>query len=90
MRYTMRKPYGRPTRQYVGAAVNEMNAMLAKLPPGFNDAQKILDTDIIDNLAVLAPRKHKNLMIEQGLGPISAMIETYVEICERAETEEGP
>jgi hypothetical protein len=49
MCYTMHKPYGRSTRQYVGA-VNEMNAMLAKLPPGFNDAQKISDTDMIDNL----------------------------------------
>jgi hypothetical protein len=63
MCYTMRKPYGRSTRQYVGA-VNEMNQMLTKLPPGYDDTQKISDTDMIDNLTVLAPREHKNLMIE--------------------------
>jgi hypothetical protein len=83
----MRKPYGRSTRQYVGA-VNKMNDMLTKLPPGYKDAQKISDTDMIDNLAVLAPREHKNLMIEQGFDPRTATIETYVEICERAETKE--
>jgi hypothetical protein len=85
MRYTMRKPYRRSMRHYVGA-VNEMNAMLIKLPPGFNNAQKISDTNMIDKRAVLAPRKHKNLMIEQGFDPRTATIETYVEICERAET----
>jgi hypothetical protein len=87
MRYMMRKPYGRSTRQYVGA-VNEMNNMLTKLPPGYNDAQKISDPNMIDNLAVLAPREHKNLMIEQGFDPRTTTIETYVEICKRAETKE--
>jgi hypothetical protein len=87
MCYTMRKPYRRSTRQYVGA-VNEMNQMLTKLPSGYNDTQKISDTNMIDNLTVLAPREHKNLMIEQGFNPRTATIETYVEICERAETKE--
>jgi hypothetical protein len=85
MRYTTRKPYGLSTRQYVGA-VNEMNQMLLpKLPSGYDDTQMISNTDMIDNLAVLAPREHKNLMIEQGFDPRTATIETYVEICERAE-----
>jgi hypothetical protein len=43
---------------------------------------------MINNLAVLAPREHKNLMIEQGSDRRTATIETYVEICERAETKE--
>jgi hypothetical protein len=50
--------------------------------------QKISDTDMINNLAVLAPRENKNLMIEQGFDPRTATVETYVEICERAETKE--
>jgi AAA+ superfamily predicted ATPase len=76
------------TTQYMGAVSNEMNAMLTQLPPGFNDEQKISDIDMINNLAILAPREHKNLMIEQGFDPRTATIETYVEICERAETKE--
>jgi hypothetical protein len=87
MRYTMGKPYGRSTQQYVGA-VKDMNQMLPKVPPGYDDTQMISDTDMINNLAVLAPRDHKNLMIEQGFDPRTATIETYVEICERVETKE--
>jgi hypothetical protein len=61
MCYAMRKPCGRSTRLHVGA-VNEMNAMLATLPPDYNNVQKSLDTDMIDNLATLVAREHKNLI----------------------------
>jgi hypothetical protein len=88
MRFSMQKPKDVSTRQYVGA-VATLNETLAKLPPGFDAAQKIPDTDIMDIMASKAPKNHKELMTDHGFDPQTATTETFVEICERAETKEA-
>ena len=88
MRYDMRKPYGRTTRQYVGA-VHTLNETLSKMPPLFDPNQKIPATELLDILASKAPQAHKAIMIEQGFDPQTATIQEFVEISERAETKEA-
>ena len=79
IRHYMRKPFDVSTRRYVGA-VHTLNNALEQLPPSFDTSQKILDSDMMDILAWNAPKKHKELMTDQGFDP------QFVEICERAET----
>lgn len=88
MRYHMRKPYGRTTRQYVGA-VHTLNETLSKMPPLFDHIQKIPSPELLDILASKAPQSHKAMMIEQGFDPQTATIKEFVEISERAETKEA-
>jgi hypothetical protein len=88
MRRDMKKPYHSTTRQYVGA-VHTLNETLAKMPPMFNNAQKVPPQDIVEILASNAPEKHKRLMTEQGFTPHTATVEAFVEISERAETKEA-
>jgi len=88
IRYQMQKPKGVNTRQYVGA-VHTLNQTLEKLPPNFNQAQKVPDTDIMDILTSKAPKAHKELMTDHGFDPQTATIEEFVEISERAETKEA-
>jgi hypothetical protein len=52
----MRKLCGRTTRQRVGGRVHSFNETLSKLPPAFNDTQKVLDTKILDILATKAQK----------------------------------
>lgn len=85
MRFHMRKPKSVSTRQYVGA-VATLNNTLEKLPPGFDEAQKIPESDIMDIMASKAPRGHKSLMTDHGFDPQTATTDEFVEICERAET----
>jgi hypothetical protein len=59
---------------------------LAQLPPSFDASQKILDQDMMDLLASNAPKKHKELMQDQGFDPQTATTDQFVEICERAES----
>jgi hypothetical protein len=73
----MQKQYGHSTRQYEGE-VNTLNETLEKLPPSYNNAQKIPEMDMIDNLAILVPQAHKNIMIEQGFDPRTVTIEEYM------------
>jgi hypothetical protein len=72
-------------RAHVGA-VAALNEHLGRLPPDFNDAQKLSTNEIMDVLATKAPKEHKNLMIEQGFNPETSTIEQFVKISERAET----
>ena len=44
-------------RAYVGA-VDALNEHLGRLPPNFNDAQKLSTNDIMDVLATKAPKEH--------------------------------
>ena len=88
MRFNMNKPRDVSTRQYVGA-VATLNETLAKLPPGFDAAQKLPDTDIMDIMASKAPKNHKELMTDHGFDPQTATREQFMEICERAETKEA-
>jgi hypothetical protein len=84
----MRKPKEVSTRQYVGA-VATLNNTLSKLPPAFDDLQKVSDTDMMDILASKAPKGHKQLMTDHGFDPQTATTAEFVEICERAETKEA-
>jgi hypothetical protein len=84
----MRKPKEVSTRQYVGA-VATLNNTLSKLPPAFDDLQKVSDTDMMDILASKAPKGHKELMTDHGFDPQTAMTAEFVEIYERAETKEA-
>jgi hypothetical protein len=88
IRFHMRKPKEVSTRQYVGA-VATLNNTLSKLPPAFNDLQKVSDTDMMDILASKAPKGHKELMTDHGFDPQTATTAEFVEICERAETKEA-
>lgn len=87
-RHYMRKPFDTTTRQYVGA-VHTLNETFEKLPPAFNAAQKIPPRDVMDILVSKAPKKHKELLTDQGFDPHTATTAEYVEICERAETKEN-
>jgi hypothetical protein len=88
IRFNMRKPKEASTRQYVGA-VATLNDTLTKLPPAFNEAQKLPDHDIMDIMASKAPKNFKELMTDHGFDPQTATTEEFVEICERAETKEA-
>ena len=87
IRYSMRKPYGTTTRQYVGG-VHTLNDTLGKLPPNYVAGQKIPDRDLMEILASNAPKSHKELMTDHGFDPQTATFDTFIEICERAETKE--
>jgi hypothetical protein len=88
IRFHMRKPKEVSTRQYVGA-VATLNDTLSKLPPAFDDLQKVSDIDMMDILASKAPKGHKELMTDHGFDPQTATTAEFVEICERAETKEA-
>jgi hypothetical protein len=88
IRFHMRKPEEVSTRQCVGA-VATLNNTLSKLPPAFDDLQKVSDTDMMDILASKAPKGHKELMTDHGFDPQTATTAEFVEICERAETKEA-
>jgi hypothetical protein len=77
------------TRQHVGGAVATLNNTLSKLPPAFDDLQKVSDTDMMDALASKAPKGHKELMTDHGFDPQTSTTAEFVEICERAETKEA-
>jgi hypothetical protein len=62
---------------------------LSKLPPAFDDLQKVSDTDMMDILASKAPKGHKELMTDHSFDPQTATTAEFVEICERAETKEA-
>jgi hypothetical protein len=87
-RYRMRKPHDYTTRQYVGA-VNALNMKFEELPPAFDAAQKIPETELLDILASKAKRSHKELLTDHGFDPHTEDIDKFVEICERAETKEA-
>jgi hypothetical protein len=88
MRLHMRKPRTVSTRQYVGA-VASLNETLTKMPPDFDDDQKLPDKDILDIMASKAPQSHKDLLTEHGFIAQTSTIDTFVEFCERAETKEA-
>jgi hypothetical protein len=66
-----------------------LNNTLSKLPPAFDDLQKVSDTDMRDVLASKAPKGHKELMTDHGFDPHAAAAAEFVEVCERAETKEA-
>jgi hypothetical protein len=68
IRFHMRKPKEVSARQHVGA-VATLNDTLSKLPPGFDDLQKVSDTDMMDILVSKAPKGHKELMTDHGFDP---------------------
>jgi hypothetical protein len=88
IRFHVRKPKEVSARQYVGAVVT-LNNTLSKLPPAFDDLQKVSDTDMMDILASKAPKGHKELITDHGFDPQTATTAEFVEICERAETKEA-
>jgi hypothetical protein len=88
IRFHMRKPEEVSTRQCVGA-VATLNDTLSKLPPAFDDLQKISDRDMIDILASKAPEGHQELMTDHGFDPQTGATVEFAEICERAETKEA-
>jgi hypothetical protein len=89
IRFHMRKPEEVSARQCVGA-VATLNHTLSKLPPAFNDLEKVSDTDMMDILASKAPKGHKELMSDHGFDPQTATTAEFAEICERSETKEAP
>jgi hypothetical protein len=89
IRFHMRKPKEVSARQHVGT-VATLNNTLSKLPPAFDDLQKVSDTDMMDVLASKAPIGHKELMTDHGFDPQTATTAEFAEICERAETKEAP
>ena len=80
IRYNMRKPYSCTTRQYVGA-VHTLNQTLARMPPLFDAAQQVPESELLDILASKAPQSHKALMrTEQGFDLQNATIQEFIEI----------
>ena len=63
-----------------------LNSRMAQLPPLFDDSQMFDESELVDSLAKKAPRTHKAMLISQGSNPETANLETFVEHCERAET----
>jgi hypothetical protein len=88
IRFHVRKPEEVSTRQCV-RAVATLNNTLSKLPPAFDDLQKVSDTDMMDVLASKAPKGHEELMTDHGFDPQTATTAEFVDICERAETKEA-
>jgi hypothetical protein len=88
MRLHMRKPRNVSTRQYVGA-VASLNETLTKMPPDFDDDQKLAEKDILDIMASKAPQSHKDLLTEHGFIAQTSTVDQFVEFCERAEAKEA-
>ena len=85
LRYKMENPRKLTTRQYVGL-VRDLNSRMAQLPPLFQDSQKLDESELVDSLANMAPRRHKAILFVQGFNPKTADLETFVEHFERTET----
>jgi hypothetical protein len=62
---------------------------MSKLPPAFDDLQKVSDTDMMEILASKALEGHKELMTDRGFDPQTAATAEFAEICERAKTKEA-
>jgi hypothetical protein len=88
IRFHVRKPKEVSTRQHVGV-VATLNNTLSKLPPAFDDLQKVSDTDMMDVLFSKAPKGHEELMTDHGFDPQTARTAEFVVICERAGTKEA-
>ena len=84
MRYAMTKPHGTKMRQFVGA-VRTLNSMLASLPPNFNVAQCMTDTDLITSMAQMSDKPYKMTMIDSGFDPENATFQQLIDVCERTE-----
>ena len=65
--------------------VCDLNLIMEKMPPLFNDTQQLDEYEIVDLLAKKAPRTHKARMISQGLNPKTGDLATFVEHFERDE-----
>ena len=81
----MEKPRKMTTRQYVGL-VRDLNARMAQMPPLFQESQQLECSELVDSLAIKAPRSHQYMLISQGFNPDTRYLETFVEHCEQAET----
>ena len=64
LRYKMIKPCRLTMRQYVGL-VCDLNSRMAQLPPLFEDAQMLDESELLDSLANKAPITHKAMLISQ-------------------------
>ena len=69
--------------------VRDLNSTMAQLPPLFEDSQMLDESELVDSLAKKAPRSHKAMLIAQGFNSETATLETFVENCERAETNDN-
>ena len=85
IRYKIKKHCKLATRQYVGL-VCDLNARMAQMPPLFDENQQLDESGLVDSLTNKVSRSHKAMLISQGFNPETGDLETFLELCERAET----
>ena len=86
MRRFMRKPRTMKIRTYKNR-VCDMNNMLARFPPDFNDAQMLEEAELLVILQFGVPRAWQTEMMRQGFDPVAPnkTLQDLVEFCERLE-----
>jgi hypothetical protein len=90
MRRNMRKPLDMSVREYANRLMTINNDEITKLPPAFDDTQKLSDDEIIDILTSGIPKSWIREMDKQNFDPTEGTITEVLNFCERMESaEEG-
>lgn len=90
MRRNMRKPLDMSVREYANRLMTINNDELNKLPPAFDNTQKLSDDEIIDILTSGIPKSWIREMDKQNFDPTEGTITEVLNFCERMEAaEEG-
>jgi len=88
LRREARKPLDMTVKAYMMHIIRINHQELPRLPPNFNDAQRLSDDEIIDILLFGTPKSWQREMDRQGFDPLSQTPQEVVEFMERIEMSE--
>ena len=83
MRYKLKKPFDKTVCEFVYAETT-LNNQLGKLPPSFNDTQKIQDSEFLYAVHENAEKEYKDIVKFHGFQLGNGNTDDYIEMCERA------
>lgn len=88
MRHHMRKPYTMKVKHFKNRVL-DINNMLQKFPPDFNEAQKLSESELKEIIQYGLPVKWNNEMIRQNFDPTKSTLHELIEFYERQECVES-
>jgi len=88
LRREARKPVDMSVKAYMMHIIRINHQELPRLPPGFNDAQRLSDDEIIDIILFGTPKSWQREMDRQGFDPLSHTPQEVVDFMERIEMSE--
>ena len=83
MQYKLKKPFDKTVCKFVYAATT-LNGQWGKLPPSFNDTQKIQDSEFLYAVHANADKEYKDIVKFHGFQLGNGNTDDYIEMCERA------